>query len=177
MNRKLDVRDLETVDRLVQAEIEEGLAAFRAGGAEPRLRALVAAGPWPARRRRPHAKASVPILLAAAAAAVAVIVVTSPPAPRPIDARDLMAVLLRSPSLAQFRARAFPEPVTHDANGGFERVLSAGRSGGGTVGASGTGEGPDKVPSLSPSDRMRILYKDKVIERALTLLISKSKEA
>jgi hypothetical protein len=175
MSRKVDVRDLETVDRLVRTEIEEGLAAFRADGAEARLRARIAAGPGPVRRRRLLVNAAVPILLAATA--VALIVVTRPPARRPIDARDFMTVLLRSPSLVQFRAGAFLEPVPHGAPGGFERALAAARSSGGTERGPEAGEGPDKTPSLSPSDRMRILYKDKVIERALTLLISKSKEA
>jgi hypothetical protein len=176
MNRKVDIRDLETVDRLVQAEIEEGLAAFRAGGAESGLRALVSAGPGPVRRRRLLANAAVPILLTAMA--VALIVVTRPPARRPIDARDFMTVLLRSPSLVRIRAGSSPGPGPRDTVGGFERALAAaGRSGGGTERASEAGEGLAKAPSLSPSDRMRILYKDKVIERALTLLISKSKEA
>lgn len=126
MNRKVDIRDLETVDRLVQAEIEEGLAAFRAGGAESGLRALVSAGPGPVRRRRLLANAAVPILLTAMA--VALIVVTRPPARRPIDARDFMTVLLRSPSLVRIRAGSSPGPGPRDTVGGFE-----GPCGGGTV--------------------------------------------
>jgi hypothetical protein len=176
MNRKVDARGFETVDRLVRTEIEEGLAAFRADGAEARLRARIAAGPGPV-RRRPLASMAVPILLATSAAVIAFLLVTRLPAHRPIDARDFMTVLLRSPALARPPAGAFPEPVPHDAPGGFERALAAARSSGGADRSSETGAGPAKAPSLSLSERMRILYKDKVIERVLMLLINKTKEA
>jgi hypothetical protein len=64
-----------------------------------------------------------------------------------------------------------------DGGGGFETALAAARSSGGTDRSSEIGAGPAKAPSLSLSERMRILYKDKVIERALMLLINKTKEA
>jgi hypothetical protein len=176
MSRKVDLRDLETVDRLVRTEIEEGLATFRADGAEARLRTRIAAGPGPV-RRRPLASMAVPILLATSAAVIAFLLVTLPPDRRPIDARDFMTVLLRSPALARPSAEASQGPMSRDGGGGFERALAAARSSGGTERSSETGAGPAKAPSLSLSERMRILYKDKVIERALMLLINKTKEA
>jgi len=176
MSRKAEVRDLGMLDRLVRTEIEEGLSAFRAGGAEARLRARIAAGPGPD-RRRPLASMAVPILLATSAAVIAFLLVTRPPAHRPIDARDFMIVLLRSPALGRPPAGASQGPMSRDGGVGFERALAAARSGGGTDRSPETGAGPAKAPSLSLSERMRILYKDKVIERALMLLINKTKEA
>jgi hypothetical protein len=177
MIRKVDAEDLEAIDRLIRAEIEEGLAVFRAGDPGARLRARIAGGRQPARGHRLRLKIAVPALLAAAAGAVALVVITRPPAGRPIDPAEIEAVIGRSPWFS--RTSAPPERVTaaSGTRGGLETALAiAARAKDDVELKTFFLPSRHKVPSLSTEERMRILCREKVIEQALALLMERSKE-
>jgi len=182
MKRTADVRDLEVMDRLIRDEIEEALGPFRAGDSEKRLRGRIAQGPEPVRSKRFLERAAVPALLAAAAGAVVLMVVTRPSVPRPVDLADIVEVLGRFSTLA--RPAAEPSAATDlaagrpEATAGLEKALA--------IAAwlkdederkAPLRESLGEVPSYSMEERMRILFKDKIIERALEIVKEKSKEA
>lgn len=180
MNKKIDTRDFERVDLLIQDEIDEALDVFRSKDFETRLRNRIAADD--------RAVAGKPFLMKIAVSAAAVlllagalvlIVTDRSPTPGPVDPGLFATVLSQFPSLSRSVAGPFPDPGEDGrisgAGRGFERILaSAGRLEEKERGGPMARTIRLKVPALSMKRRMEILFKDKVIERALRLIAVKS---
>jgi hypothetical protein len=174
---------------LIREDQDRALATFRTENFEARVRARIAdTAEEP--RRRPFALPSIPargvaMALVIVAAVAAVAIVFWPRRPSPLltagDVRALWTALDGSPGVKILSAPGTSEaarPGRHsELPSSFERTLSllrAQRQARGNEAAPGLAEKP--VPHLSFRDKVRILYRDKVIERALLLAIEKSKE-
>jgi hypothetical protein len=185
MTRKIDDRDFERADRLVRAEIDEALAVFRSGDLERRLRSRIAADGQPVPVKPSLMKIAVPaaaLLLLASTAALVLFLTLRSPVPAPVDPGLMADVLGRFPSLSGPDAGPLPrrggEERMSEAGGGFEDALIlVERRKEEEERGSSVQDGKPAAPALSMKERMKILFKDKVIERALTLIAVKSKEA
>ena len=185
MNKKMDVRDFEEIDRLIQSEVDEALRAFRSWDFVKRLRTRIAADDRPVRAESFLKKAAIPAaatLLLAVSAALFLLDVHRSSGPGPIDPRTFAAVLSQLPSFSRPASVSPPGPAEEagmfKAGGGFESALaSAERRKAKEEGETSVRAGTPRVPALSMKERMEILFRDRVIERALALLTDKSKEA
>jgi hypothetical protein len=179
----------DELETLIREDENKALAVFRIGDFEAKVRARIAeTGGEP--RRRPFFMQSIPVpavamALVIVAAVAAAAIMFWPRQPSPLltanDVRALWTALDGSPGV-----RVLSEPGTlatvepgrqSESPSSFERALSllrAQRQTRENEAASGLAEKP--VPHLSFRDKVRILFRDKVIERALLLAIEKSKE-
>jgi hypothetical protein len=185
MNKKIDARDFEEIERMILNEVGEALEVFRARDFDRRLRTGIMAGDRTARPspflRRIAVPAAAAFLLAVSAAWL-LLDSRRPPARDPIDPRDFAAVLSLLPALSQSTSELPPGPAGaagEPAGGaGFESVLVAARAWmkdeKGKTSASAAGP---KAPALSMKEMIKILFRDKVIERVLMSLTYRSKEA
>jgi hypothetical protein len=182
MKKTIAPEDFEEIDRLVRAEVEEALAHFRAGDFERRVRRRALAEAGPARGIGPLAKFAIP------AAAVLVLVVLAsvlffspsrPPLRIPIEPADFTAVLSLLPAFSAPSPETSPQPSGEadlsPAGRMFTKVFS-------TIGEGWRAE-PVAVESdlrraapLTMKERMKILFKDRVIERVFVSRAPKSKE-
>ena len=174
---------------LIREEQDRALAVFRKGNFEARVRARITETAEEPRRRWPVLRSlSVPaVALAFVIIAVAVAaVIMFRPRPSPHlwtagDIRGLRTALEASPGvkiLAEPRTReAAPPGGRAEDMSSFERALSLLRAEKQTLETEAAPDLTEKpVRRLSSRDRVRILYRDRVIERALLLAIEKSKE-
>lgn len=182
MNKTTAPEDFGEIDRLVRAEVDEALARFRAGDFEGRVRKRALAEPVPGRRIPLPAKLAFPaaaVLALLALASVYLFNPSGPPRRASIDPADLAAVLSLLPAFSaappEASLRPSEEAELSAAGRMFTRVFS-------TVGAGGRAE-PVAVESdlrraapLTMKERMKILFKDRVIERVLLSCAPKSKE-
>jgi len=182
MNKKMDDGDFEEIGRLIQYDVAEALRVFRSGDFGKRLRVRIAADERPVKAKSFFRRIAVPsTALLAASAALFLLYVYRSPAPGPVHPRLFVAVLRQLPAFSRPAAEFPPGPAgvagTSEAGGGFQSALASAerwkkeeeRE------TPARADGP-RVPVLSMKKKMEILYKDKVIERALVLLIGKSKE-
>jgi hypothetical protein len=174
---------------LIREDEGRALAAFRTGNFEVRVRARIAETAKEPRRRPfflpgiPAPAVAMALVIVAAVAAAAIMFWPRRPSPllTANDIRALWTALDGSPGV-----KVLSGPGTSEAAGpgrqselpsSFERILSlfrAQRQARENEAASDLVEKP--APPLSFRDKVRILYRDKVIERALLLAIEKSKE-
>ncbi len=175
---------------LIQKDQDRALAAFRKGNFEARVRARIAKTAEEPRRHwsvlRSFSVPAVALAFVIIAVAVAAAIMFRPrPSPYLWTAGDLRglrtalegspgAIILSGPGTPQETARwgGRAENVSS-----FERTLSLFRA---ETRTRETEAAPDlaekPVRRLSFRDRVRILYRDRVIERALLLALEKSKE-
>ena len=174
---------------LVQEDQDRALAAFRKGDFEARVRARIAKTAAEPRRHwtvlRSFSAPAVALAFVIIAVAVAAAIMFRPrPSPHlwtAGDIRGLRAALEASPALkvlSEPRTQEAARPGSQAENASsFERTLGLLRAEKQTL---ETEAAPDlaerPVRRLSFRDRVRILYRDRVIERALLLAIEKSKE-
>jgi hypothetical protein len=184
MDKKVDDRDLEEIDRLIGNEVDGALKHFRAGDFEGKVRRRIAAGERPG--GRPFlVKIAVPAaaaLLLAAAAALVFFATLRSPAPAPVDAGLFADVLGQFPSFSRSEVGPPPglggkERISETLSGFEDAFVSVKRRREEEELRISVHAGKPATPAISMKDRMRILFKDKVIERALMLLSVKSKEA
>jgi hypothetical protein len=184
MNEKMDDRDCEEIGRLIQSEIDEAIGVFRSGDFEKRLRAQIAVSEGAAAAKSVLRKIAVPAAAAtllAVSAALLFLNVHRPRALSPVHPRLFAAVLRQLPTFSRPAAEFSSRPVgvarMPEAGGGFQSALASAERRKKEEERE-TPLRPDRlrVPVLSLKKKMEILYKDKVIERALVLLIGKSKE-
>jgi hypothetical protein len=186
MNKKMDDADFDEIDRLIQCDVDEGLRAFRSGEFGKRLRARLAADEQAAAAKSVLRRIAVPAAAAtllAVFAALFFLNVHRSPAPGPVHPRIFAAALRHFPSFSrppaagslpgQAGAAGMSEP-----GGGFRSALASAERWK-MEEERATPPRPDglRAPVLSLKKKMEILYRDRVIERALALLIGKSKEA
>lgn len=184
MNKKMNDADFEEIGRLIQDDVDEGLRAFRAGEFGKRLRARLAADEKAAAPKSVLRRIAVPAAaLLAVSAALLFLNVRRSPAPGPVYPRLFAAVLRQLPSFSRAPAAgSLSGPAgaagIPEAGGGFRSALASAERWKKEE-ERATPLRPDglRVPVLSLKKKMEILYRDKVIERALALLIGKSKEA
>lgn len=179
----------DELQTLIREDQDRALATFRTGNFEARVRARIAETTKEP-RRRPFALPSIPApavaiaLVIVAAVAVAAIMFW-PKRPSPLltadDVRALWTALDGSPGVKVLSGPGISDAARpgrqSEPPSSFERTLSrlqAQRQIRENEAASGLAEKP--VPHLSFRDKVKILYRDKVIERALLLAIEKSKE-
>jgi hypothetical protein len=184
MKRNLIDPDFERVSALIKKEEEDALAFFRARdfqqGVERRLRAAAAreARTWPLRKRTGPVLAAVLV----AALAGATFFLLRRPAARPApEFKTLASALAQLPGLSPSPGRELPAPA--EKAGSFRLAESVGQA---LVraGQSKREEGQSfsvpmekgEVPHLSLDEKMEILFQEKVIERALLLISTDSKE-
>ncbi|MGB8958885.1 MAG: hypothetical protein WCC00_07735 [Candidatus Aminicenantales bacterium] len=174
---------------LIQEDQDKALAAFRKGNFETRVRARIAETaeetPRPWYVPRSLSVPAVALAFAIIAVAVAAVIMFRPRSSPYLwtagDIRGLRTALEASPGV-----KILSEPRTWEAArpgsqaedvSSFERTLGLIRAEKQTL---ETGAAPDlaekPVRRLSSRDRVRILYRDRVIERALLLALEKSKE-
>jgi hypothetical protein len=182
MNKKTDDGDFEEIGRLIQDDVDEALRVFRSGDFGKRLRARIAADERAVKAKSFLRRIAVPsATLLAVSAALFLLNVHRSPAPCPVYPRLFVAVLSQLPAFSRSAAEFPSGPAgmagMSEAGGGFQSALASAER------RKREGEReptfrPDgmRVPVLSLKKKMEILYKDKVIERALVLLIGKSKE-
>ncbi|OGD09009.1 MAG: hypothetical protein A2Y86_05865 [Candidatus Aminicenantes bacterium RBG_13_62_12] len=185
MNKKMDDRDFEEIGRLIQNEVDEALRVFRSKDLGERLRARIAADERAVKAKSFLRKISVPAAVATlltVSVALFLLNVHRPPAPNHVHPRLFAAVLRQLPSFSRPAAESPSSPAGEvgmsGAGGGFQSALASAerRKEEEERETPLRADGP-RVPVLSLKKKMEILYKDKVIERALVLLIGKSKEA
>lgn len=185
MNKKMNDADFEEISRLIQDDVDEGLRAFRSGEFGKRLRARLAADEQAVAVKSILRRIAVPAAatLLAVSAALFLLSVRRPPATNPFPPRLFAAVLRQLP--------AFSRPPAAGSLSSPAEAAGMPEGGAGFRSALASAERwkkeeeraiplrPDglRAPSLSLKKKMEILYRDKVIERALALLIGKSKEA
>ena len=185
MNKKMGARDFEEIDRLIQNDVDEALRVFRSGDFGKRLRARIVAEAGAKTARSFLRKTAIPAAAAtllAVSAALFLVNIHRPPAPTPFRPLYFEALLRQLP--------AFSRPAA-ELPSGPDRAAGMSGSGGGFLSVLASAErrkaeeeqkiisptNRPKVPGLSLRKKMEILYKDKVIERALMILIGKIKEA
>lgn len=182
MNKKMDDGDFEEIGRLIQYDVDEALRVFRSGDFGKRLRARIAADERAVKAKSFLRRIAVPsATLLAVSAALFLLNVHRSPAPWPVHPRFFAAVLSQLPSFSRSAAESPSGPAGEvgmsEAGGGFQSAFAS---------IERRKEEEDRetplradglrVPVLSLKKKMEILYKDKVIERTLVLLIGKSKE-
>ncbi|MGZ5453935.1 MAG: hypothetical protein ACXW2R_07015 [Candidatus Aminicenantales bacterium] len=185
MNKKIDARDFEEIERLIRTEIGEALNVSRSPEREARLRKRIDLETKAARAKSTVERLVLPAaasLILAVFAVLVFVVILRPPAPAPVDSGLFAEVLGRFLSLSGPAARPPSglggEERMSEAGGGFERALAlAERRKAEDERGTPVRPGKPAAPALSMKERMEILFKDKVIERALTALAAKSKEA
>ena len=174
---------------LIQEDQDRALAAFRKGNFEARVRARIAkTAEEPLRHWSVLRSLSVPavalafvIIAIVVAAAIMFRPRSSPDLWTAGDIRGLRTALEASPGvkiLAEPRTREAARPGGQaEGVSSFERTLSLLRAEKQTLETEAAPDLAEKpVRRLSFRDRVRILYRDRVIERALLLAIEKSKE-
>lgn len=179
----------DELQTLIREDQDRALAAFRTGNFEVELRARIAETEKEPGRRpfflRGVSAPTLAMVLVIVAAVAAAAIMFWPRRPSLLltanDVRALWAALDGSPGV-----KVLSGPGTSELAGrgrqseppsSFERTLSllqAQRQTRENEPASGLAEKP--VPHLSFRDKVRILYRDKVIERVLLVAIGKSKE-
>jgi hypothetical protein len=185
MNKKIDARDFEELERLIRTEVGEALEVSRTPEREARLRKRIDLETKAVRAKSTLQRLALPAaasLILAVSAVLVFFVILRPPAPRPADHGLFAVVLGRFPALSgpvagPPQGLGGEEPMSV-AGGGFEKalVLAERRKEEEERGIP-VRAGRPAAPALSMKERMEILFKDKVIERTLTLLAVKSKEA
>ncbi len=185
MTKDKDEIRFEEVARLIRREEDRALEEFRKSGFQARLKSRLYAVPGkpvpgPVRRRAllPISALALTIVILGAAA----VVVFRPAAPL-MDARAYQAVLEVLEDGPAFLPALSVGPSGAAATGSdfswadpLARLL-------GRIGRQEPAAGPGLSSSgktsapLSHRERMRLLYKDKVIERALVIITEKTKEA
>lgn len=182
MNKKIDNGDFEEIGRLIQYDVDEALRVFRSGDFGKRMRARIAADEGAARAKSFLRRIALPsATLLAVCATLFLLFVHRLPAPRPAHPRLFATVLSQLPafsrSVGEFPSGPAGVAGMSEAGGGFQSALASVERRKKEE-ERGTLLRPDgsRVPVLSLKRKMEILYKDKVIERALLLLIGKSKE-
>ena len=182
MKKTITPEDFEEIDRLVQAEVEEALVRFRAGDFEGRVRRRALAEAGPGRRTPLLVKLTIPaaaVLVLVVLASVLLFSPSRPPLRTPIDPADFTAVLSLLPAFTATPFEPSPRPVgkadLSPAGRMFMQVFS-------TVGEGRRAE-PLAVESdlrraapLTMKERMKILFKDRVIERVFVSCAPRSKE-
>lgn len=182
MNKKTDDGDFEEIGRLIQYDVDEALRVFRSVDFGKRLRARIAADERAVKAKSFLRRIAIPsATLLAVSAALFLLNVHRSPAPWPVHPRLFAAVLSQLPAFSR-PAAEFPSGPAgaagmSEAGGGFQSALASAErwKKGEERETPARADGP-RVPVLSLKKKMEILYKDKVIERALVLLIGKSKE-
>lgn len=179
----------DELQTLIREDQNRALAAFRSGNFEAKLRARIAETAKEPRRRPFFLRSSPGPAVAMALVIIAIVVAAAimfwPRRPSPLltvdDVRALWTALDGSPGVKILSGPRTSEAAGQGRQSGppssFERTLSlfrAQRQIREDEAASDLVEKP--VPHLSFRDKVRILYRDKVIERALLLAIGKSKE-
>jgi hypothetical protein len=182
MNKKMDDGDFEEIGRLIQYDVDEALRVFRSGDFRKRLWARIAADERAVKAKSFLRRIAVPsATLLAVSAALFLLNVHRSPAPWPVHPRLFAAVLRQLPVFSRPTAEFSSGPAgvagMSEAGGGFQSALASAERRKKEEERE-TPLRPDglRVPVLSLKKKMEILYKDKVIERALVLLIGKSKE-
>jgi len=183
MNKKMDDRDFDEIGRLIQYDVDKALRVFRSGDFGKRLRARIAADGRAVKAKSFLRRIAVPsATLLAVSAALFLLNVHRSPAPWPVHPCFFEAVLSQLPSFSRSEAESPSGPAgvagVSEAGGGFRSALASAErwKKGKERETPARADGP-RVPVLSLKKKMEILYKDRVIERALVLLIGKSKEA
>jgi hypothetical protein len=183
MNKKMDDGDFEEIGRLIQCEVDEALRVFRSGDFRERMRARIAADGRAVKVKSFLRRIAVPsATLMAVSAALFLLFVHRSPAPWPVHPRLFASVLSQLPVFSRPAAEIPSAPAgvagKSKAGGGFQSAFASveRRKKEEERETPLQPDGP-RVPSLSLKKKMEILYKDKVIERALVLLIGKPKEA
>ncbi|MGA2533844.1 MAG: hypothetical protein ABSG19_12515 [Candidatus Aminicenantales bacterium] len=179
----------DELQTLIREDQDRALADFRTGNFEVRVRARIAETEKEPRMRpfflRGIPAHSVPMALVIVAAVAAAAIMFWPRRPSPLltvnDVRALWTALEWSPGV-----KVLSGPGTSAAAGpgrqsgppsSFERTLRLLQAQGqAQENEAGPGLTEKPAPPLSFRDKVRILYRDKVIERALLLAIEKSKE-
>jgi hypothetical protein len=185
MNKKIDDGNFEEIGRLIQNDVDEALRVFRSRDFGKRLRARIATDERPEKAKSLLRRIAVP---AAAAALLAVfaalflLYVPRPPARDPVHPRLFTAVLRQLPSFSRPAAESPSGPAGEagmsGAGGRFQSALaSAERWKEEEARETPSRADRPRVPVLSLKKKMEILYRDRVIERALALMLGKSKEA
>ena len=184
MNKKMDDRDFEEIGRLIQYDVDKALRVFRSGDFGKRLRARIAADERAVKTKSFFRRIAVPsAALLAVSAALFFLNVHRSPAPWPVHPRFFVAVLSQLPSFSRSATESPSGPAGEversEDGGGFQSAFAS-------IERRKEKEEEDRepplrtegprVPVLSLKKKMEILYKDRVIERALVLLIGKSKE-
>jgi len=185
MNRKTDAREFEEIERLIRTEIGEALKVSRSPERETRLRKRIDQETMAVRAKSTVERLALPAaasLILAVSAVLVFLVIHRRPAPAPVDSSLFAEVLGRFPSLSGPVAGPPSGPggeeLLSEAGGGFEKALVwAERRKEEDERGTPVRSGKMAAPALSMKERMEILFKDKVIERTLTLLAVKSKEA
>ena len=183
MNKKMDDRDFDEIGRLIQYDVDKALRVFRSGDFGKRLRARIAADGRAVKAKSCLRRIAVPsTALLAVSAALFLLNVHRSPAPWPVHPRFFAAVLSQLPAFSRSAAEAPSGPAGEvgmsEAGGGFQGALaSAERRKKEEERETPLRAEGLRVPVLSLKKKMEILYRDKVIERALVVLIGKSKEA
>jgi hypothetical protein len=186
--KKVELPDLEEIDRLIGADVGRALETFRAGDFEGRVRRRIAAEPRPAKGITSLAKIAVPVaavLALALAGAIYIFDHGRSPQSAPIDPGDFAAVLSRLPSLSRPSSeppsRPDAETALAEAGRAFAGVIAAARGaeqgGQGETAGSPVRPAPPRAAPLTMRERMEILFRDKVIERVLLSCAHRSKEA
>lgn len=179
----------DELQTLIREDQDRALAAFRTGNFDARVRARIAETEKGPRRRplvltnvRAHAVGTALVIFAAVVAAA---IMFWPKRPSPLLTANyveaLWTALDGSPGVKVLSGPAASEAAGPKRQSGlpisFERTLSllqAQKQARENEAASSPAEKP--APPLSFRDKVRILYRDKVIERALLLALEKSKE-
>jgi len=184
MNKKIDDGNLEEIGRLIQNDVDEALRVFRSRDFGKRLRARIAADERPAKAKSFLRKVAVPAAAAAlltVSAALFLLNVPRPPAPDPVHPRLFAAVLRQLPSFSRPPAESLSGPAGEAGMSGagsrFQSALASAERRKEEARETPLRADRPRVPVLSLKKKMEILYRDRVIERALVLMLGKSKEA
>jgi hypothetical protein len=186
MEKKLDNADRELIHRIIDEEIASALEAFREGGFETTVRkGFLEEQERPRRRfircRRPAFAG----LLGLAALFVTAVLILRPPRSSFLltadDVGALLSILDKTTGAEILSGAGVPLPdrreASPDPRDPFVRLLGSLRDAGSGLEPAGP-PGPAKAPAprLSFREKIRVLYRDKVIERALLAVFDKTKE-
>ncbi|MCX6560717.1 MAG: hypothetical protein NTZ26_09385 [Candidatus Aminicenantes bacterium] len=173
----------EDVQGLIQSEIESGLAQFRAGDFKGKLRAAMRAEEHSHGTRRPRKSALLRwapvygLALAAAVIGIAVLFSNHRPAPDPTILASTLETLpgIQSLNLAPLDLTHIPVSAA-PSNSPLFAPLSAAAAQAEADAAITVPSIPVLIPRYTLEEKIEILTKEQPIERALTLLKSKSGE-
>jgi len=182
VNKKRDDGDFEEIGRLIQNDVDGALRVFRSRDFGTRLRARIAADERAVKAKSLLRRIAVPAAaLLAVSAALYLLNVPRPPAPGPAHPRLFAAVLRQLPSFSRPGAESPAGPAGEAGRSGagsrFQSALASAERRKEEARETPLRADRPRIPVLSLKKKMEILYRDRVIERALMLLTGKSKEA
>jgi hypothetical protein len=186
MEKQVDKGDLELIRRIIAEEEKSALDAFRKGGFERTVRTrLRERQDRPRREPVPLRRLAPALIIGLIVVITATVMILRPGRPSSVltaeDIGALWRMLDGAPGVRVLSGSEVPDAVLPghlpDLQNTFAQILDLLRQQEQSREREiPCGHAGEPVPRLSFRDKVRILYRDKVIERALLVALEKSKE-